>query len=257
MAALIFPIGFYINEVGGQPYKLPNNTVVGSSYVLFVLSIFFTIVGLLFAGKVCLPGWGRDPGRLWTQTGGSERFTGFTKTHSRLKIKIDKLWWVAWNMEVSHVSRDRSTMEHLTTKRWKRINEQNTKGGHGHKGVEECKGGQRRLSQHPATVDLKYGRLSVVVLLERVLNVPLPWQPRPQCCCTFLEDHYSHSSTWLATVRPVALRTHLRHHDRSCCYFWPLLATSVVHFFYVIVHFVFFLFFSLHPCRPITEVGRV
>lgn len=57
MAALIFPIGFYINEVGGQPYKLPNNTVVGSSYVLFVLSIFFTIVGLLFAGKVCLPGW--------------------------------------------------------------------------------------------------------------------------------------------------------------------------------------------------------
>ncbi|MEJ1273892.1 von Willebrand factor A domain containing 3A [Cricetulus griseus] len=34
MAALIFPIGFYINEVGGQPYKLPNNTVVGSSYKL-------------------------------------------------------------------------------------------------------------------------------------------------------------------------------------------------------------------------------
>lgn len=56
MAAFIFPIGFYINEVGGQPYKLPNNTVVGSSYVLFILSIFFTIVGLLFAGKVCLPG---------------------------------------------------------------------------------------------------------------------------------------------------------------------------------------------------------
>lgn len=56
-AALIFPLGFYIDEVGGQPYKLPNNTVVGSSYVLFVLSIFFTIVGLLFAGKVCLPGW--------------------------------------------------------------------------------------------------------------------------------------------------------------------------------------------------------
>nr|XP_040031751.1 uncharacterized protein C16orf52 homolog B-like [Gasterosteus aculeatus aculeatus] len=55
-AALIFPMGFYVKEVGGQPYKLPNNTAVGSSYVLFVLSIFFTIVGLLFAGKVCLPG---------------------------------------------------------------------------------------------------------------------------------------------------------------------------------------------------------
>ncbi|XP_028332475.1 uncharacterized protein C16orf52 homolog B-like [Gouania willdenowi] len=56
LAALIFPIGFYIKEVGGEPYKLPNNTVVGSSYVLFIMSIFFTIVGLLFAGKVCLPG---------------------------------------------------------------------------------------------------------------------------------------------------------------------------------------------------------
>lgn len=55
-AALVFPLGFYMAEVGGQPYKLPNNTVVGSSYVLFVLSILFTIVGLLFAGKVCLPG---------------------------------------------------------------------------------------------------------------------------------------------------------------------------------------------------------
>ncbi|KAG7274380.1 hypothetical protein CRUP_002822 [Coryphaenoides rupestris] len=53
---IAFTGSFYINEVGGQPYKLPNNTVVGSSYVLFVLSIFFTIVGLLFAGKVCLPG---------------------------------------------------------------------------------------------------------------------------------------------------------------------------------------------------------
>ncbi|KAM9426849.1 modulator of smoothened protein-like [Pholidichthys leucotaenia] len=55
-AAFIFPMGFYINEIGGQPYRLPNNTVVGSSYVLFILSIFFTVVGLLFAGKVCLPG---------------------------------------------------------------------------------------------------------------------------------------------------------------------------------------------------------
>ncbi|RVE59403.1 hypothetical protein OJAV_G00188230 [Oryzias javanicus] len=56
MAALIFPVGFYVSEVGGQPYKLPNNTMVGSSYVLFIMSIFFTTVGLLFAGKVCFPG---------------------------------------------------------------------------------------------------------------------------------------------------------------------------------------------------------
>lgn len=85
MAALIFPIGFYINEVGGQPYKLPNNTVVGSSYVLFVLSIFFTIVGLLFAGKVCLPGWGLDYARLWTDTRGSENFMGFINAYNDWK----------------------------------------------------------------------------------------------------------------------------------------------------------------------------
>ncbi|XP_028845591.1 modulator of smoothened protein [Denticeps clupeoides] len=52
IAALVFPAGFYIGEVGGQPFKLPNNTVVGSAYVFFVLSILFTIGGLLFAVKV-------------------------------------------------------------------------------------------------------------------------------------------------------------------------------------------------------------
>lgn len=58
--------------------------------------------------------------------------------------------------------------------------------------------GQPRLLQHPATVDLKEKKrrkkkekwcLSVVVLLERVLNVLLSWQPRPQRWRTFLEDH--------------------------------------------------------------------
>lgn len=61
--------------------------------------------------------------------------------------------------------------------------------------VEECERGQLRLLQHPATVDLKYGRLSVVVLLERVLNVLLSWQPQAQRWHTVLEDHYSQSST--------------------------------------------------------------
>lgn len=112
--------------------------------------------------------------------------------------------------------------------------------------MEECERGRPRLSQHPATVDLKYGRLSVVVLLERVLNVPLSWQPWPQCWRTFLEDHYSHSSTWLA---PFALSTHLRRHDRSCCYFWLLLVISVV-CFSVVVHFVFFFFFFFSPAPP-------
>ncbi|KAL3876148.1 hypothetical protein ACJMK2_034020 [Sinanodonta woodiana] len=55
LAAVIFPIGFAIDEIGGQPYKLPNQIQVGSSYVLFILSIFFTVISELFAGKVCLP----------------------------------------------------------------------------------------------------------------------------------------------------------------------------------------------------------
>lgn len=55
LAAVIFPVGFAIEEIGGQPYKLPNQTQVGSSYVLFILAIFFTVISELFAGKVCLP----------------------------------------------------------------------------------------------------------------------------------------------------------------------------------------------------------
>ncbi|KAK6170728.1 hypothetical protein SNE40_019044 [Patella caerulea] len=55
LAAIVFPIGFHIDEIGGRPYKLPNHTQVGSSYVLFILAIFFTIISELFTGKVCLP----------------------------------------------------------------------------------------------------------------------------------------------------------------------------------------------------------
>lgn len=47
---------------------------------------------------------------------------------------------------------------------------------------EASERGQPRAPQHPATVDLKHGRLSVVVRSgrkKRVLNVPLSWQLRP------------------------------------------------------------------------------
>lgn len=179
--------------------------------------------------------------RLW-------KIYGIYKNTQRLKIKNNKLWSEAWNMEVSYVSRDRSTMEHLTTKRWKWINEQNTKGRHGHKGVEECERGQPRLSQHPATVDLKYAVSLLLFCWKRVLNVPLSWQLRPQCCCTFLEDHYSHSSTWLAAARPVALSTHLRRHDRLLL-FLASLSLFQLCVFSVVVHFVF-LFFFLAPSSP-------
>ncbi|XP_038068967.1 uncharacterized protein C16orf52 homolog A-like isoform X2 [Patiria miniata] len=55
VAALIFPVGFYVDEIGGQPYKLPTTVKVGSSYVMFILAIFLTIISELFAGKICLP----------------------------------------------------------------------------------------------------------------------------------------------------------------------------------------------------------
>lgn len=48
-------MGFHIDEIGGQPYQLPNSHQVGISYILFVLSLWITVISELFAGKVCLP----------------------------------------------------------------------------------------------------------------------------------------------------------------------------------------------------------
>ncbi|CAN0357566.1 unnamed protein product [Lampetra planeri] len=56
LGALIFPAGFSAEALGGEAYKLPANAQVGSSYVLFVLSIFFVIVGLLFSGRIFFTG---------------------------------------------------------------------------------------------------------------------------------------------------------------------------------------------------------
>ncbi|XP_046672809.1 uncharacterized protein C16orf52 homolog A [Homalodisca vitripennis] len=55
LAAVIFPMGFHVDEIGGQPYQLPNSHQVGVSYILFVLSLWITVISELFAGKVCLP----------------------------------------------------------------------------------------------------------------------------------------------------------------------------------------------------------
>lgn len=54
-AAVIFPMGFDIDEIGGQPYQLPNSHQVGIAYILFVLALWITVISELFAGKVCLP----------------------------------------------------------------------------------------------------------------------------------------------------------------------------------------------------------
>nr|CAD7445709.1 unnamed protein product [Timema bartmani] len=53
--AIIFPMGFHVDEIGGQPYQLPNSHQVGVSYILFVLALWITVISELFAGKVCLP----------------------------------------------------------------------------------------------------------------------------------------------------------------------------------------------------------
>lgn len=55
LAAIIFPIGFYIDEIGGKPYRLPGSVRVGSSYVIFSLAIVLTVISELFAEKVCQP----------------------------------------------------------------------------------------------------------------------------------------------------------------------------------------------------------
>jgi len=55
-AAVIFPMGFYIPQIGGEPYQLPHSHEVGISYILFVLALWITVISELFVGKVCIPG---------------------------------------------------------------------------------------------------------------------------------------------------------------------------------------------------------
>nr|CAD7194890.1 unnamed protein product [Timema douglasi] len=52
LAAVIFPMGFHVDEIGGQPYQLPNSHQVGVSYILFVLALWITVISELFAGKI-------------------------------------------------------------------------------------------------------------------------------------------------------------------------------------------------------------
>lgn len=55
LAAVIFPLGFYVQEIGGLPYQLPNSHQVGISYIFFILALWITVISELFAGKICLP----------------------------------------------------------------------------------------------------------------------------------------------------------------------------------------------------------
>ena len=55
LAAVLFPVGFDMDQIGGQMYQLPNNFQVGISYIFFVLALWLTVVSELFASKICLP----------------------------------------------------------------------------------------------------------------------------------------------------------------------------------------------------------
>jgi membrane protease YdiL (CAAX protease family) len=55
LAAVIFPLGFYIEEINGLPFQLPNSHQVGISYIFFILALWITVISELFAGKICLP----------------------------------------------------------------------------------------------------------------------------------------------------------------------------------------------------------
>jgi len=52
VSAVVFPIGFYIPQIGGEPYQLPNSHQVGVSYIMFVLALWITVISELFVGKV-------------------------------------------------------------------------------------------------------------------------------------------------------------------------------------------------------------
>ncbi|XP_003745604.1 uncharacterized protein C16orf52 homolog B [Galendromus occidentalis] len=54
-AAVIFPIGFGTDQIGGEAYQLPSSHQVGISYILFILALWITVISELFAGKVCMP----------------------------------------------------------------------------------------------------------------------------------------------------------------------------------------------------------
>jgi len=55
VAAVIFPLGFSQQQIGGASYQLPAQYQVGISYILFVMSLWTTVISELFASKICLP----------------------------------------------------------------------------------------------------------------------------------------------------------------------------------------------------------
>jgi len=51
LAAIAFPFGFDVPEIGGSPYRLPANTRVGYSYFLFCSSILVSTVAVMLCNS--------------------------------------------------------------------------------------------------------------------------------------------------------------------------------------------------------------
>ncbi|RDD36069.1 Uncharacterized protein C16orf52-like protein B [Trichoplax sp. H2] len=50
-ATLLFPVGFHIPAIRGQPYRLPSNAYIGRCFPLFIAANFLTFVGTLLAHR--------------------------------------------------------------------------------------------------------------------------------------------------------------------------------------------------------------
>ena len=51
-AAILFPVGFSVPEIGGAPYQLPNSYQVGLSYILFIMALWTAVISELFTSRI-------------------------------------------------------------------------------------------------------------------------------------------------------------------------------------------------------------
>lgn len=57
LAQIVFPSAFGQDQIGGTAFQLPSNFEVGSSYVLFFIAHWASVISELCAAKICRPRW--------------------------------------------------------------------------------------------------------------------------------------------------------------------------------------------------------
>ncbi|CAF3312155.1 unnamed protein product [Rotaria socialis] len=55
LSAVLFPMGFDSEIIGGSPFQLPTDYRIGSSYIAFICGAWLTVISVIVAGKMCLP----------------------------------------------------------------------------------------------------------------------------------------------------------------------------------------------------------